>query len=637
MEFLFCGKYPLYITHQGKGRYKIALVDENQQLLHAEELVGHFWLKPNVLKQLAKRLAQFVGMEAKEAGESVEKIAKRIEELGPKCLVGEKKAEHMEEVDPAILEKAKEFLKSPDILYQIKKVLDEGFIVDRYRAIIGEDHKKLLTYLIALSAKTEWPQNEWVTGDSGLGKTNLVKTVLGLFPRGYAKERAYLTSGGLRYGEQKYLVLYLKEFRKSIEQDVRLFSKEDGGYAFEIAIQNPETGEWTTQIEEIPAKTFITTSAESLPGPQLLRRVWLVSVDDTPDLTKEINKRKAEYREGKIAPVDSEKIEYLKKVVEILDPKPVVIPYASLLTDLAPWDRTSLDNLFDMISIIANLYQFQREVDEKGRIIATLADLYMAISISWPMLKQTLVKLPDRLKKCLEVLKELSKSPVKGLEGVTAKELARATGKAQSTIRGYLEDLVNLGYVYEDTSQRAHRYSPSGLSVEVLNSVDDVLKSEKWRKIVDFAKRSQEKAPLQSVEHSREKDKGIYVVDPFTGQHVDILSLGQSSTLPKEGSTGPESPKEGSKSDIGIFNTSSTLSTVPTLPMEEKIRRVFEIIENLEEEHIDIGYVAETTRVVEKAKEAGIPESSVNEIINQEIQRGHLFESRPGWIRRRVR
>jgi ribosomal protein S14 len=359
-----------------------------------------------------------------------------------------------------------------------------------------------------------------------------------------------------REGEQAYHVLYLQEFRRHLEQEVRLFSKEDGGYAFEISVKDRETGEWTTQIVEIPAKTFITTSAERLPSSQMLRRVWLISPDDSPELTTEANRRKAEYREGKHEPVDPRQIEVLRKAVELLEPKPVIIPYASLLLDLTAWDRTALDNLFDIISAITNLHQFQRDTDAEGRLIATLADAYMALRISWPILSQTLAKLPTRLKRCLDALTEEHRSSGKG---VTAKDLALKMGLSQSTVRDYLSDLVNLGYTLEDTFERPYRYVPSGRSVEC---VEDLFRHSIWGKLTDFAKRTSNRAVWRSVEGLPEDDECMFVIDPITGDIMDLFTLPHSSTLLKKGENEPQSGKEGEIEDIECRTEFSAHSTL---------------------------------------------------------------------------
>ncbi|MHA1632674.1 MAG: hypothetical protein ACTSXC_07725, partial [Candidatus Freyarchaeota archaeon] len=139
--------------------------------------------------------------------------------------------------EEVLREHALTFLRSPNLLFQVKQIYEKGVMVDRYRFVLGEDDKKLLTFAIAASAKTLWPQSLWATGTSGFGKTNMIMVTLALMPPGYAKVRSYLTGAGLRYGSQDYKVLFIREWRQFAEQDIRLVSREDGAYTYEIAVR----------------------------------------------------------------------------------------------------------------------------------------------------------------------------------------------------------------------------------------------------------------------------------------------------------------------------------------------------------------------------------------------------------------
>jgi DNA-binding transcriptional ArsR family regulator len=415
---------------------------------------------------------------------------------------------------------AMEFLRSPNLLYMIKLLMEKGLVLDRYRFVLGEDDRKLLSFLIGVSARTRWPQSAWVTGSSGYGKDNLVKVAMALMPPGFVKKRDYLTGGGIRYGDRNYKVLYIPEFRRAIEREVRLTMKEDGGYAFEIAVNDPKTGEWTTQVEEIPAKTIMTTSADRLPSRQTLRRCWLISVDEGQELTRRINKRKADYAEGRVKPADQEEIAVVQRAIEILEDVDVVVPFAGELLSLAEWDRSKLDFLLDIIRVIAFIHQFQRP-KEQGRVIATPADLYIALRIACPTLVSSLTELPDRLRGCLEGL------PAPDEPGITSRELASKLGKAQSTVRGYLADLIDLGYAYEERAGRSKLYWRSGRSVELLNGVESRVQQLKWRKLALTAKRSSIRPSPESVDNSVGDILNVsnLVIDPITGKEVDLYEL----------------------------------------------------------------------------------------------------------------
>jgi predicted transcriptional regulator len=526
---------------------------------------------------------------------------------------------------------AMEFLHDPALLYRVKTLLEKGFQVDRYRFVLGEDDKKLLTFLIGISAQTPWPQNEWWTGSSGFGKTNVVITTLALMPPGYVKQRSYLTPGGLRYGSQNYKVLFLKEWRYSSEQDFRLTSKEDGGYIYEIAVRDPETGEMTTQVGEIPAKTIITTSAERLPSEQMLRRCWLLSADESDELTERVNKRKAEYAAGKVEPASQAEVAVVQRAIQLLQPVDVVIPYAEELVNIAPWDRTRLDFLFDIIRVIAYLYQYQRPKDSQNRIVATPADLYIALRVAWPTFMKTLCQLPDRLRRVLERLPREEDE-----NGKSAKELASELGLSQSTVRGYLADLVNLGYAYEEKipGQHGKRYWASSRSAELLNTAESIIQQLNWQKIADFAKKAAITPPPGSVESEQGYDAITGVVDPLTGEEVSLLPPSQNSTLSKGDEIGQISQKEAKIGEFSAENKSSaqfSSSAVPpsfssqSLSTHEKKQLVTPALEEiLLALHLINGCI-EKDIYLDEAERAGIRKNRACQLLEEKLSRGELM------------
>jgi predicted transcriptional regulator len=445
-------------------------------------------------------------------------------------------------------ERVLSLLRDPALLFKVKQVLEQGFHVNgRYRFVLGEDSKKLLLYLINISAKTRWPQSCWLTGDAGLGKSNLAYTVTALMPTGYVKTRSYLTAGGIRYGDQSYKVLFIVEWRHNSEQDLRLIMKEDGGYAFEVAVKDPATGEWTTKVEEVPAKSIITTSAGKLPMPETLRRCWLLSVEEDEELTRQINVRKVEYAAAKIKPVEEEELKILQEAVNLLEDCDVVIPYAEELLKLAPWDRSKLDFLLDLIRVVAYLHQFQRP--KRGNVIcATAADLYIALRTGWSALLSSLYQLPARLRRCFDIL------PKYGEGGLTSEEVAAKLGVAQSTARQYLADLINQGYAYEFKQEGSRRklYCRSVRSAESLNTAENVIQRIDWAKVIEHEKGWKAGEPNGSAEQSNPAlDSWRFVVDPIDGRLIELTKLNNNSgsescsaELTNRLESSPNKPKE---------------------------------------------------------------------------------------------
>ena len=488
--------------------------------------------------------------------EHVRERREECEEILAKMTEEDEYEEYEDVGDP---DTAEELLRDPAFLHYIREVMERGVEADRYRFVLGEEDKKLLTYLIALSAKSKWPQSLWVTGDPGFGKSNMVKVALHLMPEGYAKERAYITPGGLRHGDQDYRVLFVEEWRSSLEQDVRLLSAEDGGYCFEIAVKVGDV--WETQVVEIPAKTIITTSADRLPSPQLFRRCWVLSVDESEERTKAINLQKALYRSGEIKPTDPEFVKVLRDCVKLLDPElDVLIPYAEALVDVADWDRTRLGHLFDLISIVAWLHQYQRPRDEEGRVIALPQDLYIALRLGWRTLMQSLLKLPERLRRVYELLPSDVDGP-----GKTARELALELGLSQDTVREYLRDLRAMGHAVCDEGRPKQWWRRI-----MWENGESTFPDSKWEKIVSLSEKALERA---SPGNMGDRGEGCLVeyndgrvafecIDPIDGSYIVFDPSPRSPILHEEAEIEAEEEKEAETGEIETGNMDSPFSHI---------------------------------------------------------------------------
>jgi hypothetical protein len=439
-------------------------------------------------------------------------------------------------------------LKTGDVLYKVKQVYDKGVQVDRYRFVLWEDDKKILTAVNCVSSKSRWPQSVFVTGSSGFGKTNMVMVALCLIPSSWSKILTYVTPAALRYSpNQDYSILFIREHRQAGEQDIRLMKSEDGGYTYEIAVRDSETGQMTTQTGRISAKSIIETST-GLASVENLRRDWLVSVDESPRLTCEINHRKAEFRAGKITPASPDEIAIIQSAISQLDLQlDVVIPYAEYLEDLTNWDRSRFDDLLDVISVIALIHQKGRPFDDQGRIIATAADLYLALRIAGGTLLQSLRKLPVRLEKFLEIIPDTSQ-----VAGTRTKTLALELKKAQATIRDYLSELENLGYVVSDQKQGTREKEYWKVPSPTIGTAEALLKlafsSPKWQNILESVQTAMKQADCPSAELL---DGVLSVVDPLAegavvrldGEHIEV-PLSAIQQLRKEANSKPPEEKD---------------------------------------------------------------------------------------------
>jgi hypothetical protein len=135
----------------------------------------------------------------------------------------------------------------------------------------------------------------------------------------------------------------------------------------------------------------------------------------------------------------------------LLESLPVVIPYADRLTFPAEWMRTRRDHarFLNLIEVSAFLHQHQREKKE-GAIVASLADYEVAHDLASAVLAETLLDLKRPLREAYDLVEEISRRETRS---VSRREVREALGAPDSTVRGWLSELVDLEYLEVEASR----------------------------------------------------------------------------------------------------------------------------------------------------------------------------------------
>jgi hypothetical protein len=146
----------------------------------------------------------------------------------------------------------------------------------------------------------------------------------------------------------------------------------------------------------------------------------------------------------------------------LLQPSPVVIPFAAALTFPTTWMRTRRDHarFLNLVEVSAFLHQYQRE-RRNGAIVASAADYTIAHALAGQVLTETLCELKRPLRTVLEVVREIS---LKGQEPATRRAIREALQAPDSTVRNWLAELVSLEYLEMEGggAGRTARYRLSG-------------------------------------------------------------------------------------------------------------------------------------------------------------------------------
>lgn len=368
-------------------------------------------------------------------------------------------------------EKAMEILQSEDIL--------ERWAEDMFRlGHVGEWTNKKLAGVSIVSARAELPVQPSTHAQSSAGKNALWDTATKLLPPELLIKRSGITAKALfRTNESlRHRVLYIQEREGSSEAEYSLrILQSDSGLEYESTEKEPD-GTLTTKVhkKEGPCVVIQTTTRNHL-HPENETRVIPIYIDESEEQTKRINaekKRRAAGRGRLTRAQEKEIVEPWHEAMRLLQPAPVIMPYAErIVVPTAPVRiRRDLPQLINITSIVAWLHQYQREKDEEGYIVATEADFEIALEIVGDSLVRAWKFLSPSEERALEACRALTKGARKSgfKRADVEKELKkRKKYTSHTSLKDALAGLVSSGYLEADG-----RKGPQGNTYTLPDRVD---------------------------------------------------------------------------------------------------------------------------------------------------------------------
>ncbi len=454
-------------TELGAGRYHVDNVDLYQaghRKRFIEEAAAETRLDPELVRRDLGKLL----LKLEEAQE--ERLRAALEPAGPKIPV-------MSEADRA---EALELLRSPDLLERILSAFETC-------GMVGEATNKLTGYLAAVSRKLARPLAVIVQSTSAAGKTALMEAVLAFVPEEERIKYSAMTGQSLYYlGEtnlkNKILAIVEEEGAEKASYALKLLQSE-GELTIASTGKDPATGRMETQEYHVegPVMIFLTTTAVDI-DEELLNRCLVLTVDEGREQTEAIHRiqREAETFEGLKSRRDSQRVLTLHRNAQrLLEPLPVVNPFAPQLTFLADRTRTRRDHVkyLALIRSITLLHQHQRPVQERDGlryIEATFADIEAANRLAGEVLARSLDELPPQTRRLLGLIKEMVRQACDGKKLAqedylfSRRELRHFTSWSEYQVRVHLQKLEDLEYVL-----RRHGRQGASCTYELLYPSDN--------------------------------------------------------------------------------------------------------------------------------------------------------------------
>jgi hypothetical protein len=215
-------------------------------------------------------------------------------------------------------------------------------------------------------------------------------------------------------------------------------------------VKDPQTGNMRTKVFTVEARAaFIEATTASSVNHENATRCFELMMDETEEQTRRIHERQRVMRTGR-----GLELRRLAEAItrrhwtaqRLLEPLPVVIPFADKLSFPSSWMRTRRDHarFLNLIEVSAFLHQHQRERTADGAIEASLADYEAAYGLAGEVLRETLSDVKKPLREALQRIQSLAAA---GEGSVSRREIREALGIPDSTVRGWLQQLVELEYL----------------------------------------------------------------------------------------------------------------------------------------------------------------------------------------------
>jgi len=324
---------------------------------------------------------------------------------------------------------ATDLLKDEDLLERVREDLTKMGIVD-------EEKNKVLIYLIATSRKMQKGLAATIKGSSSAGKNHLVNSVSILMPQEEVKEFTRISSKALAYvGEtalqNKLLICTEVVGKEEAEYLLRAFISE-GEISSLTTVRSHEGGPFQTQEFRVKGPfAYVDTTTNFILHPENATRVFELYLNEGANQTKDILQQQAKEAGPDAFQIKAER-EQIKRVHQnaqrlLRSDLDVIIPFSHLI-DFPPENiraRRDFPKLLNLIKVIANLHQIQREIIHQGDkecIVATLVDYELAYHLVKDTFVETLDDLDKRSRDVLQTVvqkvEELAKQKSAKVENV---------------------------------------------------------------------------------------------------------------------------------------------------------------------------------------------------------------------------
>ncbi len=262
-------------------------------------------------------------------------------------------------------------------LLEADDLLDQAAGAMHALGYVGEGRSKRLAYLVATSRLLPSPLSAILLATSGSGKSELLDVVSRLVPPESVEVLSRISPAALYYAGPDHLrhkLILVDEQAGTTAADYTIRTLQTKGLLrLAIPVRNR-----TEQFEARGPIALMSGTTSTALNPENLSRCLQLVLDQSPAQTLRVQEAQRQEAAGREpARVD---LQTWQDAQRLLEPLPVVIPYAERLTfpSRTSADRRGNQKLLGLVAVHTLLCQRRRDRDSQGRLVALARD-YRAI------------------------------------------------------------------------------------------------------------------------------------------------------------------------------------------------------------------------------------------------------------------
>lgn len=348
-----------------------------------------------------------------------------------------------------------QFATKPKLMKRLNELLGKT-------GIVGEERNRIFLLMIAMSHKMPETLHALIQGSSGSGKTRLLKQISDCMPQENVTKLTRLSDKVLYNFPENYFVnrLLCLEDMDGLSEEAEFALRElqsngELSSATSIKLDNGQITSGQKTVRGPVASLSCTTMGELYEDN--MGRVFLIAVDESSEQTKRIIDYQNAVAAGEINREDEEKAKQLiRDFTSYLQVYRVVNPFASKI-QLPPEAHKirRLNDLFQgFVKMVTIVNQYQRKVDNKGRLITALSDIETAVAVMFESIVLKVDELDGSLRQFYEALKMYLQKQCKDRDkdkyktvGFSLREVRQAMQLSKTQVFRYTQDLLQLEYI----------------------------------------------------------------------------------------------------------------------------------------------------------------------------------------------